>query len=163
MGFKYKWNHNEANFGKPLKSQVAGGSHITLELILKYKSKFIALRRESIPGHESPHSKKNMLFFCHGLIRYGESIDQAVKRLVKEQCGSIIESHQVVYIESLLQKKDKQWAFTPHILVNLKRLPKAGIYGNEIKEVIEFTKKSIPDNFAWWTKKDLQEFLSQYV
>ncbi len=161
MSFQYIWKNKEANFGKPLKKQVKGGTHITCEIILKKDNKYIALRRKGIPGHESP-SHNNKLFFCHNLIRYGESLEKCIKRIVKQQAGVNVKRSKVVYIDSNIQSKDKQWSFTPHVIAELEKIPKKGKYGNEIKEVKLFTKNNIPNDFAWWSKKDLKEFLKEF-
>ena len=165
MTFQYKWRNKEANFGSPLSKQVKGGTHITFEIILKKENKYIALRRQSIPGHESPpHIKKypeGLLFFCHDLIRYGESVEDCVKRIVKHQTGIVAKNFRVVGIESDVQKKDNQWAFTPYVIAELEKLPKIGNHGNKINEVVTFTKDSIPNDFAWWTKKELKDFLEE--
>ncbi|MBI2057943.1 MAG: hypothetical protein HYT63_03105 [Candidatus Yanofskybacteria bacterium] len=109
MSFKYIWENKEANFGEPLKYQVKGGTHFTFEMILKWDGKYIALRRQSIPGHEAPpHAEKypnGLLYFCHNLIQYGESVEQCVKRIVKSQTGVNVKSYKVVDIESSVQKK----------------------------------------------------------
>ena len=167
MSFKYVWKNKEANFGKPLKHQIkTGGTHITFEIILKWNGKYIALRRQSIPGHEAPpHAKKypsGLLYFCHNLIRYGESVEQCVKRIVKSQTGVGVKSYKVVDIESSVQKKDRQWAIIPLIIAELAQKPKTGIFGNRITEVIEFTRKNVPNDFAWWAKKDVEHFLKRF-
>ena len=46
MGFEYHWENKEANFGPPIKKQVPGGSHITLEIILKKGNKYIEAEYE---------------------------------------------------------------------------------------------------------------------
>lgn len=165
MSFKYIWKNKEANFGKPLRRQASGGTHITFEIILKWNGKYIALRRPHIPGHEAPpHAykyPKGLLFFCHNLIRYGESVEQCVKRIVKAQTGVGVKSYKVVDIESFAQKKDNQWAIMPLVIAELSRKPKIGIFGNRITEVVAFTKKTIPSDFAWWTKGDLAHFLKK--
>jgi len=161
MTFIYNWKNKEANFGKPLEKQVKGGTHITCEIILKHQGKYIALRRASIPGHEAP-SRKKILYFCHNLIRYGESIDQCVKRIVKSQTGVSIKSCKVVYIDSNIQKKDKQWAITPHIIAELNKKPKTGYFGNQITEVVKFTKNKIPKDFAFWPVSELKNFLQEF-
>ena len=164
-GMKYFWENQEANFGKPLARQVRGGAHITFEILLKWKGKYIALRRPSIPGHESPpHAAKNsrgLLYFCHHLIRYGESVPKCIQRIVKAQAGVGVKSYTIVDIDSSFQKKDDQWAFTPHVIAELRAKPRVGTYGNRITEVVAFTKASIPHDFAWWSKKDLAEFLKE--
>ncbi len=167
MMYQYRWKNNEANFGPPLKEQISGGAHITFEIILKKNNKYIALRRpKGIPEHElSPQAGKHpqgLLYFCHNLIRYGESIEQCVKRIVKEQTGVEIKSFRIVYIESTVQEKDHQWAFTPYIIVELVSKPKKGMYGNQIIEVVEFTKENIPNDFAWWKKEELKTFLEKF-
>src|SRR3989338_4761678 len=166
MNFKYIFKNKEANFGKPLKFQTRGGAHITFEIILKWNRKYIALRRKSIPGHEAPpHARKyprGLLYFCHNLIRYGESVEQCVKRIVKSQTGVGVKSYRVVDIESSVQKKDNQWAIIPCVIAELTRKPKMGNFGNKITEVVSFTKKDVPNDFAWWPKKDLAEFLNTF-
>ncbi len=160
MTFQYLFQHNEANFGRPIPKPISGGMHITLEIVLRKGKKIIALRRNSIPGHE-PSKNNNKLFFCHDLIFYGESITHAMQRIVKKQTGVNVKNYKLVYIDSCVQKKDHQWAFTPHILAEVEAIPKKGIYGNEIKEVIIFEKNAIPNDFAWWTTKDLRAFFAE--
>ena len=166
MTFKYNWENNEANFGPPISKQIDGGMHISFEIILKKYRKYIALRRQSIPGHESPPNiKRNangLLFFCHDLIRYGEEIEQCVRRIVNEQTGVSVNNIKLVYIDSELQEKDNSWAFTPNVIVEVEEIPKKGFYGNEITEVITFTKDNVPDDFGWWSKRELEEFLNEF-
>ncbi len=166
MSFDYNWKNKEANFGPPLKEQVDGGAHITLEIILKLNNKYIGLRRQGIPGHEAPPKAKDYpngtLFFCHNLIRYGETMESCVKRIVKEQAGVNVKSYRVTDIESSYQKKDNQWSLSPYIIANLGDKPNVGNFGNEITEVVKFTKKTVPNDFGWWTKEELREFLEKH-
>jgi len=166
MNFKYIWKNKEANFGKPLKYQVKGGTHFTFEIILKWNGRYIALRRQSIPGHEAPSRAKKypngLLYFCHNLIRHGESVEQCVKRIVKSQTGVGVKSYKVVNIESSVQKKDGQWAIVPLVIAELARKPKTGVFGNRISEVVEFTKKNVPVDFAWWSKSEVEHFLKRF-
>ncbi len=165
MVFQYSWSHNEANFGPPVEKQIGGGMHISVEIVLQYQGRFIGLRRESIPGHEAPeHAYKHphgLLYFCHDLIRYGESIKECVERIVKSQTGTNVTSYRLIDIESTIQDKDNQWAFTPTIVARLESKPVIGTFGNQIHEVVEFTKADIPDDFAWWAKEELRELLSR--
>ena len=55
-----------------------------------------------------------------------------------------------------------QWAITPYFLVELDNLPVPGIYGNEITEVVTFTKQNVPNDFGWWEKTELEEFLYKF-
>lgn len=167
MSHQYLWRHNEANFGHPLRRQVRGGTHITFELILKWRGKYIGLRRpKAIPGHELPpkaHERpQGLLYFCHGLIRYGETSEECIKRIIRSQTGVGVDTFQVVSIDSEVQTKDGQWAFMPHAVVRLSRKPRPGRYGNMVTEVAEFTKQSIPNDFGWWKRRELKNFLTKF-
>lgn len=167
MSYQYLWKHNEANFGRPLRRQVRGGTHITFELILKWGGKYIALRRpQGIPGHELPPQAsrypRGLLYFCHNLVRYGESVEQCIKRTVRTQIGVGVAAFRIVDIYSEVQAKDGQWAFMPHAIVELERKPRPGTYGNAVTEVVEFTRRSIPSDFGWWSKGELQLFLKKF-
>ncbi len=164
MNYKYYWKNKEANFGQTLNEQVPGGTHVTFEIILKKDGKYIALRRpQGIPGHELPPQAKNypkgLLYFCHNLIRYGESIEDCVRRITNEQAGVETKDLRVVYIYSEIQEKDNQWAITPCVIAEIKQVPQIN---SSITEVILFDKNDIPKDFAWWSQKELKEFLEKY-
>jgi len=149
MTFTYNWQNNEANFGKPLQDQVEGGMHISLEILPKKDGKYIAVQREGIPGHKP----KKGLYFCHDLIRYGESVSDCVTRIVQEQIGIRVISFKVVDIDSLIQEKDNVWAFIPHIIAEVDAVPEGAIV---------FGKEDIPDGFAEWKQDELKEFLEEF-
>ena len=164
MSFKYNWKDKEANFGLPLGEQVSGGTHITFEIILKKEGKYIGLRRPNgIPEHELPPQAKDypqgLLYFCHNLIRYGESMENCVTRIVREQAGVEIIKLRVVYIYSEVQEKDNQWAINPCIIAEVEKIPRIS---SDITEVILFNRNNIPEDFAWWTKEELREFLEKF-
>ena len=164
MSFDYTWSKNEANFGSPIPKQVSGGMHITFEIILEYEKSFVALRRPSaIPEHEIPQKAayypNGLLYFCHGLIRYGESTEECVKRIVKEQANVEIINYKIIDIWSEIQDKDDQWSFTPGIIAEIESLPKIKDGKDSITEIIKFNKNSIPEDFGWWDRKELREFL----
>ena len=164
MVFEYHWENNEANFGLPTEKQVAGGTHITFEIILKKGNKYIALRRpKGIPEHELPPQaksyRKGLLYFCHNLVRYGETMEDCVKRIVKDQSGVSVKNMKVAYIFSEVQEKDNQWAFNPTVITEIEQIPKTN---SEVTEVVLFDKDNIPQDFAWWKKNELKEFLENY-
>ncbi len=167
MTRRYLWRNREANFGRPLQHQVRGGIHITFELIPKWHGRYLALRRpKGIPGHELPPSAsrypRGLLYFCHNLIRYGETADECIRRIVKSQTGVGVKSWRIVDIDSQVQAKDGQWAFMPHAIVEVAKKPKAGTYGNRITEVVEFSKRNVPRDFGWWDSRELKNFLVQF-
>jgi len=79
-----------------------------------------------------------------------------VKRIVRDQAGINVESFELVDLESEVQEKDSQWAITVYIIAEVDKIPEKNA---EIAEVVIFDKSSIPDEFGWWTKKELEEFL----
>ena len=160
----YYYTKRETNFGKPIRTQVKGGTHITIEIILKKRNKYIGLRRpKGIPHHAIWRKfPKGALYFCHGLPQWGESIQQAVKRIVKQQAGVKAKSIKVVDIETGI-RENKHYAIVPIVIAQIDRLPKPGKYaGNEITEIVTFTKKTIPSDFDWWKKNELQQALQEY-
>lgn len=164
--FKYIWKKKEANFGEPLESEVSGGTHISGESILKFEGKYIALRRpEAIPEHEIPEkalkSGKPHLYNVHGLPRWGESTEDYLKRVVRDQAGVGIKEYRVVDFVMGVYEDSKQWFIEPDFIVEVDSLPTPGVYGNEVVEVITYEKDSIPEDFGWWDTDKLREFLER--
>ena len=164
MSFRYNWKNKEANFGPPLGEQVSGGTHITFEIILKKEDKYIVLRRPNgIPEHELPPQAKDypqgLLYFCHNLIRYGESMESCIKRIVKDQAKVQVIKLKVAYIYSEVQEKDNQWTINPCVIAEIVKIPQVN---SDVTEVVLFDKNNIPEDFAWWTKKELREFLEKF-
>lgn len=162
--FKYHWLHKEANFGPPIEDEVKGGTHISIENFLMFDGKFVALRRpEANPQHEIPakaqKAGKALLYFVHNLPIWGETLDEYIHRLVMESAGVKVKDYKVVDLNMELYEDTQQWAWTPYTLVELESLPKPGVYGNEITEVVTFDIDTIPDEFGWWEKDELRECL----
>ena len=91
---KYRASKNEANFGKSIKSQISGGTHITFELITKKGNIFYMTRwPKGLPGHDDP---PNTIRFPHGLIKFGESLRQCSERLVRNQLGMMVKKMEIL-------------------------------------------------------------------
>jgi len=163
MAFEYHWHRKEANFGPVIETEVSGGTHFTIENILMFDGKFVALRRpQAIPHHEIPQRVgKPLLYFVHDLPIWGESLVQYVKRIVMEQAGVGIESYRVIDLTMSKYEDSQQWALTPFVLVELDKLPVPGTYGNLVTEVVTFTKDDIPDGFGWYSKDELAQLLDK--
>ena len=167
MSFKYNWKNKEANFGPPIETEVPNGTHISAESILKFNGKYVAFRRpEAIPEHEVPEkaqkSGKPHLYFVHGLPRWGETAEQYIKRVVKDQTGVGAVSFKVVDFAMGTYPDTQQWFIEPDFIVEIDQLPTPGVYGNEVTEVVTFDKDNIPGDFGWWNKEDLEKFLRKY-
>ncbi|MBI2579360.1 MAG: hypothetical protein HYW27_00480 [Candidatus Aenigmarchaeota archaeon] len=168
MEFEYNWQNNEANFGPPISKEMDGGTHITFDILLKKDDKYFALRRECIPGHEVPPESEGekLLFLCHNLIHYGESVEECVKRIVKSQSGLEVVNCEIVDLRTVLMensggKKMKQWGIIPFIIAKVDAKPEPGIFGNEVSEVVTFTKDNIPSDFAFGKQKLLTQILNR--
>jgi hypothetical protein len=164
MSFEYIWHRNEANFGPTIEREVQKGTHFTIENILHFDGKFVALRRpEAVPNHEVPgralKSGRPMLYFVHDLPIWGESLKQYINRIVMEQAGVKVASFRVIDLTMNTYEDSQQWALTPYVLVELESLPKIGTYGNPLTEVVAFTKDTIPDEFGWYEKTDIENLL----
>src|SRR5689334_3246085 len=118
MAFKYTWNKKEANFGPPIKSEVVGGTHFASECFLKFKDKYVALRRPlAVPEHEVPQKAQKLnspcLYNVHGLPRWGESLQKYLERIIKAQTGVGIKSFKLADLSMGVYKKTKQWYIEP--------------------------------------------------
>jgi len=167
MAFKYYWEKNEANFGPPIKTEVSYGTHISCENILKFNGNYIALRRpKANPGHEIPKKAlKNgnpHLYFVHNLPRWGQSTDFYIKQVIHDFAGVEVKNYKTLHVKMTIYEDTKQWAITPYFLIELDKLPVPGIYGNQITEVVSFTKANVPNDFGWWDKEELEEFLEKF-
>ncbi len=153
---KYKARHGEANFGKPIVSQVVGGSHITFELITKKGKKFYMTRwPKGLPGHEDP---PNTLRFPHGLIRFGETLEECAERLVKEQLGSSVKNVKIAYWDSYVDDFN-HWHIEPGAIVELKgtlKVPK------QASEIVSFDLAHVPE-MTFWPKSDFLELAKEHM
>ena len=164
--FKYIWKNKEANFSPPVETEVPNGTHISAESILKFEGEYVALRRlEAIPEHEVPEKAqkagKPHLYNVHGLPRWGETTEQYIKRVVKDQAGVGVKSFKVVDFTMGTYPDTQQWFIEPDFIVEIDQLPTPGIYGNEVIEVVTYDKNNVPDDFGWWDTKDLKELLEK--
>jgi hypothetical protein len=112
-----------------------------------------------VPHHEIPPrafaANKPMLYFVHDLPIWGESLIQYVDRIVLEQSGVGAKRIRVIDLTMNLYEDSQQWALTRYLLVEVDKLPVPGNYGNQVTEVATFTEQTIPDEFGWYEKKEI--------
>jgi hypothetical protein len=164
MSFEYVWKRSEANFGPPIEREVAHGTHISIENIPVYEGKFVALRRpQANPGHEIPRKAQDvgrpMLYFIHNLPLWGETLPVYVERVVRESAGVAVKNFRLLDLKMEVYPDTQQWAWTPYLLVELADLPVPGLYGNEVTEVVTFTRDEIPSDLGWWEPAEFRQFL----
>ena len=152
---KYRATNNEANFGRPITTQVVGGTHITFELVPKRGTTFFATRwPKGLPGHEDP---PDVLRFPHGLIQFGETVEHCAQRLVREQLGMKVKSVKVIEIESYVDDQN-HWHIEPGCVVEVSgkaRVPR------EASEIVSFGVDHIPD-LTFWTKDELRDVIEEF-
>jgi hypothetical protein len=161
MAFKYEWFRKEANFGPVVQNEVSKGTHFTIESVLMFENEYVALRRpQAVPHHEVPPralaGDKPMLYFVHDLPIWGETLTQYVDRIVFEQAGVVAKRIRVIDLTMNIYEDSQQWALTPYLLVELDKLPVPGTYGNRVTEVVTFNEHTIPDEFGWYEKAEIE-------
>ena len=169
MEFEFNWQNKEANFGLPETKEIDGGTHFTIEMMLRHAGKFVMVRRpEGYPGHQlSPKAKdypEGCLYFCHDLPRWGESLPEAVKRVVASQIGAEVQDIRILDLNMQTYPDDqhegnRQWAITAYVAVELTGLPEIN---DKVTEVRVFDEASIPDDMGWWEQDELRDFISQF-
>lgn len=149
----YKAINNEANFGKPIKDEIVGGTHIAPEIIAWDGRKFYAVHWfHGLPRHD----KLNAIRFPHGLMIWGESMEDCARRLVKEQLGMNVKSVRVLSIDSYVDKEN-HWHIEPEILAEVSGEPKKPV---ENSKIVTFKLEDTPE-MAFWKSEKFKEFLKQ--
>lgn len=151
-GYPYYYSHGEANFGAPISEEVSGGAHLTFDVILHTGRTIHALRRPR-GLHDGP---KDALYFPHGLIRFGESVDDCAKRLAEQQAGVGVLSTRLYTMPSWVDE-DQHWHICLNVLAEVERPPRAA---GEVSEVVPVTADHRPDDFAWWTVEQMTALLA---
>lgn len=152
----YRARHNEANFGKPIVTQIAGGSHITFEMITIRSRNFYMTRwPKGLPGHDDP---PNVLRFPHGLIRFGESLEACAKRLVRQQLGMSVKSAKIAYFDSYVDDLN-HWHIEPCCIVQVTGTP---VVPRGASEVISFDIFNIP-KMTFWSTQDFLDIIQEQL
>ncbi|MGW4410440.1 NUDIX hydrolase [Nonomuraea sp. NPDC004702] len=150
-GYHYFYEHREANFAGPVQEEVPGGAHLTFDVILHRGSSVFALRRPN-GLHDGP---KNALYFPHGLIRFGETVDECAARLAYEQAGVRVISTRLYTMPTWVDDNN-HW----HICLNVvARIESAPLPSEEVSQVVIIRGKDFPDEFAWWTREQMGALL----
>lgn len=149
MAFEYHYEHGEANFGPPLASEVEGGAHLTFDVITRLGSELVAYRRPD-GLHDGP---KNALYFPHGLIRFGETVDQCVQRLVNEQGGGVqVTSTNIYTMPSWVE--NNHWHMCLNVVTTVATMPDELPSG--VSEAVLVQSGDVGSEFGWWTAEQLE-------
>ncbi len=148
MGFEYHYEHGEANFGPPLAAEVAGGAHLTFDVILRHGQTLIALRRPD-GLHDGP---KNALYFPHGLIRFGETVDGCVQRLTNEHGGGAKVLRTNLYTMPAWVESE-HWHICLNVVATVAAPPT--LLSPGVSEIVAVERGHPGSDFGWWTDDQL--------
>jgi 8-oxo-dGTP pyrophosphatase MutT (NUDIX family) len=141
-GYRYFYRNGEANFAAPVQEEMAGGAHLTFDVILHQGPTLYALRRPQ-GLHDGP---KGALYFPHGLICFGESVDECAERLAQEQAGVGVRRTRLYTMPTWVE--NNHWHLCLNVLAEVDRRP---VPFGDVSEVVEVGSSAIPGDFAWWT------------
>lgn len=150
-----RYIHNEANWGPVTETEVPQGSHLTFEIPLRLSDSLVALRlRHGIHG-----GSPDKLYFPHGLIRFGETVPDAVARLVREICEVEVASLRHTFVEAWLDES-QHYHICCTVVATISGLPKKT---DEISEVFQISKSdNLPGEFAWWSDADIKNLFEHH-
>jgi ADP-ribose pyrophosphatase YjhB (NUDIX family) len=150
--YHYYYTHGEANFAAPVSEEVQGGTHLTFDVILHQGLAIYALRRPQ-GLHDGP---RNALYFPHGLIRFGETVEECARRLARDQAGVNVEEVRLYTMPTWVDENN-HWHICLNVLAKVAEKPEPT---EEVSEVVEVREGDFPDDFGWWTHEQMAMLLS---
>jgi len=145
----------EANFPPPIDKEVVGGMHIAPECITRCgKQKFVMIEwPNGLPRHENHRTVR----FPHGLMKFGETVEECIYRLVNDQLGMTVDLIQTLYIDSYVDSMN-HWHIEPWILVDVSGNPRLP---SEASRVIYFEGSNVPEG-AFWDEQSFKAIVQKY-
>ena len=146
----------EANFGPPIDVEVRQGLHIAPEIIpARGRTLFATRWPNGLPRHDDP---PNTVRFAHGLMLFGETIEECARRLVNAQMGLNVEGVTLLDIDSYVDDNE-HWHLEPTVLAEVTGSPKTP---SGASEIISFTADAIPE-LTYWPHDDLRSALEGHI
>lgn len=153
LASNFKALNNEANFGPPISDEVVGGTHIAVELVTKNGDTFYATEwPQGLPRHDGG---KRTIRFPHGLMIFGETIQDCARRLVSEQLGMEVRSVKVNDTETYVDEAN-HWHIEPICVVEIDGTARPP---QEASRVISFTLEDPPD-LSFWDIDELAQMMN---
>lgn len=132
----------EANFPPPIDREVVGGLHIAPECITQEDGSFVMVDwPRGLPRHDSGHTVR----FPHGLMMFGETIEQCAQRLIKDQLGMAVDDVRVLEIDSYLDDQN-HWHIEPLLLAQVSG---NAVLPSEANGVVRFQGDGVPEEAVW--------------
>jgi ADP-ribose pyrophosphatase YjhB (NUDIX family) len=138
----FKPFEGEACFPPSVLKEYAGGMHIAPECVTVFGDKFIMVEwPNGLPRHETNHTVR----FPHGLMNFGESIDEAASRLVMKQMGLNVTDIECLKIDSYLDEH-RHWHFEPVVLARVHGEPQLPKHASRF---VYFWYDNLPAKSVW--------------
>ena len=140
-------------FGRPINAALAGGMHITIDLITIHKGKLVLFEKQGgTPGHQN----LNELWFPGDYLSYGEELVMALKRVLKTWGKVEPVSMKLVKVDSTVPPNEG-WRMAFLYVVELKAPAKPGAGMKAIK-VIE--QSQLPRTVGWLRRSEIKNFIA---
>lgn len=144
----------EANFAPPITRELVGGAHIAPECVTTQDGQFVmADWPDGLPRHDDGHTVR----FPHGLMLYGETIEDCAKRLVSDQLGMKVDNVRVLNIYSYMDDAP-HWHIEPLLHVEVSGgddLP-SGVSG-----LVRHSDRTLPE-FAVWGDGEFEKVYDEF-
>ena len=145
----------EANFPPPLTHEVVGGMHIAPECFTVRNGLFVmTIWPNGLPRHEQTRTVR----FPHGLMRFGETLEETAQRLVKAQQGLSVVRVNVLKVDSYVDDMN-HWHLEPVLLVDVEGEPDLP---KEAEKLVEFDSLNLPEGSVWG-KESFQNTIKEHV
>ena len=146
----------EANFPPPIQTEVVGGMHIAPEIVTRRGDEFLMIEwPEGLPRHDTGRTVR----FPHGLMQFGESVNECASRLVNDQLGVVVERTQVIDLDSYVDDAD-HWHIEPLILADISGDPAPHTQAGRVITI--HSVDQLPDD-ALWVHNDFVDLVNAYL
>lgn len=150
----YQAAPGEANFGEPIEPQIVGGTHIAAEFITKQGEVYYVIEwPQGLPGHSDP---PDTVRFPHGLMKFGESLQETAQRIVGEQLGMKVVETTILSMDSYVDDHN-HWHIEPNCLSEVSGEP--DIHEAASKS-ITFPLDDMPD-LTYWPEERLKRTIKE--
>jgi hypothetical protein len=148
---EHVYANGEANFGPPAERELSGGAHLVFDLLLRHGDELIALRRPE-GYHDGP---KDKLYGPHGLICFGETVEECVQRLVDEQGSGVRVTRVDLYTMPTWVDENNHWHIALNVIATIDAIPTYLPPG--VSEIVRVRRGHPGSDFAWFSDEQLEE------
>jgi 8-oxo-dGTP pyrophosphatase MutT (NUDIX family) len=139
----------EACFPPTIEMEVVGGAHIAPEIVTRHEGRFLMVEwPQGLPRHETERTTR----FPHGLMRFGESLEDCAQRLVADQLGMEVSKIQLLHLDSYLDERN-HWHIEPIVLAEVSGEPKLNAAAGGLQY---FDGDDLPEHSVWSSRENFR-------